>query len=237
MPERPGPPAPPDAQLSLLGQCQRLLENTYGAAAGVNLEDFVVGPDRCRELAARAPAGGHDFGEGARFFYYLSGGDLRMAIFYSDELIQRLERHDPRRGLTEVNVLEFVVFLEELSHALHTSLVFRENRRRLLRRSFPAELEVQAKVDVFLALAFFLQRLEGGATLSRPAREWILRNLFDRWTASYESPDLARRYALAAHLGRRAVAHLDALPRERRLDEVRRLRALSLREKARLLGA
>ena len=131
MPERPGPPAPPDAQLSLLGQCQRLLENTYGAAAGVNLEDFVVGPDRCRELAARAPAGRHDFGEGARFFYYLAGGDLRMAIFYSDELIQRLERHDPRRGLTEVNVLEFVVFLEELSHALHTSLVFRENRRLL----------------------------------------------------------------------------------------------------------
>ncbi|MFN2432413.1 MAG: hypothetical protein ABR599_06280 [Gemmatimonadota bacterium] len=225
---------------SLLGQCQRLFENTHAAAAGVNLENFVVGATRYRHLAERSsrPAGSRaadDFGEGARFFYYLSGRDLRMAIFYSDELIERLEAHDPRRELGETNVLEFVVFLEELSHALHPSLAFQEDRRRLLRRSFPAELELQAKIDVFLALVFFLERLEGGRGLSRAARAWILRNLFDRWSESYQSPVLARRYALALRLGRRAVAHLDATPSTQRLDEVRRLRALSLREKRRLL--
>ena len=127
--------------------------------------------------------------------------------------------------------------LDHLSHALHTSFAFREDRRRLLRRTFPAELEVQAKIDVFLALVFFLQRLEGGGALSPAAREWVLRNLFDRGSTSYGSQELARRYALAARLGRRAVAHHDALPRSRRLDEVRRLRALSLREKTRLLGS
>ena len=221
---------------SLLGQCQRLLENTYGARTGVNLEDFVVGASRYRDLSARAaPEHESEYGEGARFFYYLSNGDLRMAIFYGDELIERLETHDPRRGLGEANVLEFVVFLEELSHALHTSLTFRENRRRLMRRSFLVELEVQAKIDVFLALVFFLQRLEGSTRLSPAARAWIETNLFDRWATAYASPELARRYALALSLGRQAIAYLDALPGHARLDAVRRLRPLSLRGKRQLL--
>ncbi len=220
---------------TLLQQCQRLLENTYDARTGVNFEDFVVGADRCRHLSARVAGGQAEYGDGGRFFYYLSGGDLRMAIFYTDELIQCLEAHDPRRGLGEVNVLEFVVFLEELSHALHTSLTFRENRRRLMRPSFLAELEVQAKIDVFLALVFFLQRLEGSKRLSPTARRWIEANLFDRWATAYTSPDLARRYALAVSLGRQAIAFLDSLPGHARLAAVRRLRSLSLRGKRRLL--
>ncbi|HEY7529527.1 MAG TPA: hypothetical protein VIC56_02485 [Gemmatimonadota bacterium] len=222
---------------SLLGQCQRLLENTYGQPAGVELADFIIGRDRFRDLRERAGEGtAGEFWDGARFFYYVTGGDLRMAIFYSDELIRRLEDLDPRRGLGDANVLEFVVFLEELSHALHTTLTFRTDRRRILRRSFPAELELHARIDVFLALVFFLLRLEGGRRLSPAAREWVLGNVFDRWSGSYRSPELARRYRVAERLGRRAIAYLDSLPRTRRLDEVRRLRVLSLREKSRLLG-
>jgi len=232
-------PAVPEAggvaNASLLGQCQRLLENTYGARTGVNLEDFIVGAGRYRQLSARTGEHESEYGEGGRFFYYLSGGDLRMAIFYTDELIERLEQHDPRRGLGEANVLEFVVFLEELSHALHTSLTFRENRRRLMSRSFLAELEVQAKIDVFLALVFFLQRLEGAERLSPAARRWIDANLFDRWATAYASPELARRYALALGMGRQAIAYLDGLPSHARLHAVRRLRSLSLRGKRRML--
>ena len=242
MPERasrPGEAHDPDGgagAASLLGQCQRLLENTYAARAGVNLEEFVVGAGRFRQLAARVAGGDHaEYGPGARFFYSLAGGDLRMAIFYGPELIERLEAHDPRRGLGEANVLEFVVFLEELSHALHTSLMFHEDRRRLLSPEFADELEVQAKIDIFLALVFFLQRLEGRRRISPAARRWIERNLFDRWSLSYRSPALERRYGLAATLGRSAVAYLDALPAPRRLDAVRRLRSLPLGEKRRLV--
>jgi hypothetical protein len=231
-------PEPADAPASLLGQCQRLLENTYGQPAGVELADFVVGRGRFLTLRERAgEAAESECWNGARFFYYVTGGDLRMAIFYSDELISRLEAVDPRRALGDENVLEFVVFLEELSHALHTTLTFRSDRRRILRRSFPAELEVQGKIDVFLALVFFLLRLEGGRRLTPAAREWIVANVFDRWADGYRSPELARRYQLAARLGRRAIAYLDTVPRDRRLDEVRRLRVLSLRGKARLLEA
>lgn len=229
------PAASPDPA-TLLGQCQRLLENTYGTRSGVNFEDFVVGADRCRHLSARV-SGRHqsEYGDGGRFFYYLSGGDLRMAIFYTDELIARLEAHDPRRGLGEANVLQFVVFLEEISHALHTSLTFHENRRRLMQPSFLAELEVQAKIDVFLALVFFLQRLEGSERLSPATRRWIEANLFDRWATAYASPDLARRYALAVRMGRQAIAYLDSVPSPGRLAAVRRLRSLSMRGKRRLL--
>lgn len=223
---------------TLLGQCQRLLENTYDRRSGVNLEEFVVGIERCRELTARARGQrGEEYGEGGRFFYYLRGGDLRMAIFYDEQLVGRLERNDPRRALGDSNVLDFVVFLEELSHALHTSWTFQEDRRRLLRASFPSELEVQAKVDVFLALVFFLQRLEGAGPLSPVARRWIEVNLFDSWAAAYRSPALSRRYALALTMGRRAIRYLDSLPSSARLAAVRELRPLSLRSKRRLLEA
>jgi hypothetical protein len=220
---------------SLLGQCQRLLENTYDARTGVNLEDFVVGPDRCRQLSARAADGQEEYGEGGRFFYYLSGGDLRMAIFYTDELIERLETHDPRRGLDEANVLEFAVFLEELSHALHTSLAFRENRRRLTRRSFPAELEVQAKIDVFLALAFFRQRLAGAERLSPAAHRWIETHLFDRWATAYASAPGRSASALAvpprkaAARGRRHLAF--SSPSSSRRSDLTRVGPLSVRER------
>ncbi len=225
-----------EASPSLLGQCQRLLENTYGARTGVNLEDFVVGADGYRQLAVRAAANeSAEYGPGGRFFFSLTGAELRMAIFYSDALIERLEAFDPRRGLTDENVLEFVVFLEELSHALHTSLTFREDRRRLATPSFLAELEVQAKVDVFLALVFFLQRHARSGSLPRGARRWIETNLFDRWAGDYRDPALARRYALALTLGRQAVAYLDALPGPARLAALRRMRRLSLRGKRRLL--
>lgn len=221
---------------TLLGQCQLLLENTYGAWTGVSLEDFVVGADRCRQLAGRAAANeSAEYGPGGRFFFSLSGAELRMAIFYSDSLIERLETHDPRRGLTDENVLEFVVFLEELSHALHTSLTFREDRRRLRTASFLAELEIQAKVDVFLALVFFLQRLDGSGSVPPGARRWIEANLFDRWAEEYRDPRLARRYGLALTMGRQAVAYLDSLPGHARLAALRRMRRLSLRGKRRLL--
>jgi hypothetical protein len=225
-------------QPTLLRQCQRLLENTYDKRTGVNLEDFVVGVDRYRKLAARV-AGNEmaEYADAGRFFYYLSGGDLRMAIFYTDDLIHHLERYDPRRCLGDDNVLEFVIFLEELSHALHTSLTFQENRRRLMRPSFLAELEVQAKIDVFLLLVFFLQRLEGSERLAPSARRWIEASLFDRWSLAYSSPALARRYALAATLGRRAITYLDSLSSETRLEALRRLRTLSLYDKRRLLKA
>ena len=221
---------------TLLGQCQRLLENTYGRQAGVNLEDCVVGVNRYRALAAEAAGTEHEeYGDRARFFYSVRRGDLRMAIFYTDALIERLESHDPRRGLGEENVLDFVIFVEELSHALHTSLTFHEDPRRLLGSSFAADLEVQAKIDVFLALVFFVQRLGGGGPLSPAARRWIELNLFDRWAASYRSPALARRYALACTLGRQAVAYLDSVPSHRRVGELRKLRSLTLRKKRRLL--
>ena len=103
----------PDAGSSLLGQCQRLLENTYGQPAGVELADFVVGRDRFRDLRERAGEEAEaECWDGARFFYYVAGGDLRMAIFYSDELIRRLEDLDPRCALGDANVARGGIAME-----------------------------------------------------------------------------------------------------------------------------
>ena len=66
--------------MALLGELQRMLENTYARRTGVNLERCVVGPQRCAELACSA--GWHaEMSAAARFVFYIRVGDLRLALF------------------------------------------------------------------------------------------------------------------------------------------------------------
>ena len=111
--------------MALLGEVQRLFERAYGRPAGVELEACVVGPRRCAELASRS-AGHPEMSDWARFFFYVEDANLRLALFYADEMIEALEELDPRRGLSESNVLPLLVFTEEASHALHTTYAFGE---------------------------------------------------------------------------------------------------------------
>lgn len=213
--------------MPLLGELQRMFEATYGRPAGVELEACVVGRERCAELTARS-AGGAERDERcawARFFYTVQERDLRMAIFYDDDVITTLEARDPRRALTEANLLPFLVFTEECSHAVHTSLAFGEGGpARVHAAGFLHELELLGRIDAYLLLRHFVQRHARRFTAGD--RAWVRHHAVTRWDVPYESPALDDRYRSAARMAGRFVDHLETLPAPRRVPELRRLRRL-----------
>lgn len=217
--------------MALLGDLQRVLENTYDREAGVDLEACVVGPRRCAELAARAAPGPDEMSDWARFFYYVEDARvLRLALFYADEMIETLEARDPRRALSESNLVPFLVFAEECSHALHTTFAFGEaGPRRVQAPEFLAELELLARIDAYLVLCHFVHGLARGLTAAD--RAWARRQAVTRWDVPYDDPVLAVRYRGAARRAGVFVDRLDALDPAGRLAELRRFRGLPMAQK------
>ena len=221
--------------MPLLAELQRVFENTYGRETGVDLEACVVGPARCAELAARSGEDRPELSDWARFFYYTDHGDLRLALFYAPGVIDTLERRDPRRALTESNVLPFLVFAEEVSHAVHTTLAFSEQgAERVHAPAFLHELELLGRVDAYLLLRHFVVR--HARRFGGRERAWVRRHAVTRWDVPYDDPALADRYRSAARLAGRFVGHLERLDAPSRLDELRRLRALDWRGKRRRIS-
>lgn len=216
--------------MTLLAEVQRLFERTYGREAGVDLEACVVGPRRCAELAARSGPVAAEMSAWARFFYYVEDANLRLALFYADEMIDTLERRDPRKALTESNVLPLLVFAEEASHALHTTYAFTDGGpARVAGEEFLAELELLARVDAYLLLRHVVRA--HGAALGEKDLAWVRHEALDRWNVPYDDPRLAERYGGAVRLAAAFVARLEDVAPPRRLAELRAFRALSMAEK------
>jgi len=222
--------------MPLLGELQHMIERAYGRAAGVELESCVVGRGRFAELAARSAEAADERSGWARFFYYVVEKDLRVAIFYDDDVIATLEARDPRRSLTESNLLPFLVFTEEASHAFHTSLAFGEGgSRRVHAPGFLHELELLGRIDAYLTLSHFVQR--HARRFADGDRAWVRHHALARWDVPYDDPALEDRYRSAARLAARFVDHLEALPAARRPAELRRLRRLRWPAKRRTIAA
>lgn len=211
--------------MSLLGELQRVFEHTYDREAGVELEACVVGPRRCAELVARCEPGAEEMSGWARFFYYLEGPDLRLALFFADEMIAALETVDPRRAISESNVLPFLVLAEEASHALHTTFAFGEGGADRVRgEAFLAELELLARIDAYLLLRHFVAAHAGA--LSPADRRWVRHQAIERWDVAYDDPRLESRYRWAARQAGAFVDRLDGLEPGERVAELRRFRRL-----------
>ena len=216
--------------MAFLSDVQRLFERTYGREAGVDLEECVVGPRRCAELASRSEADHPEMSDWARFFYYVEDANLRLALFYADEMIETLEARDPRRGLSESNVLPLLVFTEEASHALHTTFAFGDGGpSRVAGDEFLAELELMARIDAYLLLRHLVRALARPFGASDLA--WVRHQALTRWDVPYDDPDLAARYRGAARLATAFVDRLESAPPRRRLAELRSFRALPMPQK------
>lgn len=216
--------------MALLAELQRVFENTYDREAGVDLESCVVGPRRCAELVEASGEREGELSDWARFFYYVDGADLRLALFYAEEMIEVLEENDPRRGLGEANVVPFLVFAEEASHALHTTFAFDEaGAERVRSPEFLGELELLARIDAYLLLRHFVHALGGGIT--ERDRAWVRHQAIERWDVPYEDRRLARRYRGAARRAAAFVERLEELEPTASIRELRRFRALPPEEK------
>ncbi len=206
---------------TLFTDIARLLERTY-AASGVALEDCLIGHERCGQLTRLAGAQARELSEIARTFLRHSGDNLFIGIYYSKWLIERLEHHDPRRGLTDSNIGHVIAFVEEIDHALHAALAFKRGERDITTEDFARNLELQARVDTYLVLLLFVAFFRKTQRVSRTDRRWLRFHLFQRENPdAFSDPNLRGRYLETTELAAQYTHLLDALNAARRVDEIR----------------
>jgi hypothetical protein len=140
---------------TLFSQIQKLFERTY-AQVGINLEDCLIDRTRCAQLSILAGKSARELSELARTFLRRAGDQLYVGIYYSRWLIEQLEQHDPRAGVGDRNIRSLIMFVEELNHALHAALQFKNGTREIASEDFARNLEIQAQVDTYLVLLLFI---------------------------------------------------------------------------------
>jgi len=203
---------------TLFSQIQKLFERTY-ARVGINLEDCLIDRHRCRELSILAGKTARELSEFARTFLRTADDRLYVGIYYSRWLIEQLERHDPRAGLSDHNIRSLIAFVEEINHALHAALQFKNGTREIASENFARNLELQAQVDTYLVLLLFVAFFRNTQRVSRTDRRWLRFHLFAR-----QCPEAFRDRNLRAR-------YLDTLNAVRRVEEIRRFRSLDYDDK------
>ncbi len=216
---------------TLFADVQRLFERTY-AAVGINLEECLIDHKRCGQLSRLAGASARELSELARTFLRTADDQLYVGIYYSRWLIDQLERHDPRHGLSDVNIRSLIVFVEEINHALHASLQFKSGVRQIKAEDFARNLELQAQVDTYMVLLLFVAFFRRTQKLSRTDRRWLRFHMFNRLKpGAYSDRNLRGRYLETAELAASYTAYLDTLNGMRRVEELRAFHKLGYDEK------
>ena len=222
---------------TLFSQIQRLFERTY-AQVGINLEACLIDQRRCRQLTKLAGASAAELSELARTFLRTADDQLYVGIYYSRWLIEQLEQHDPRAGLTNRNIRSLIAFVEEINHALHAALQFRDGERRIASEDFARDLELQARVDTYLVLLLFVAFFRKTQRVSRTDRRWLRFHLFEAQNpGGFRDGNLRGRYLETTELAASYTHFLDTINGVRRLEEIRQFRSLEYAAKKRRILA
>jgi len=211
---------------TLFSQIQRLFERTY-AQVGINLEDCLIDQRRCRELSILAGKSARELSQLARTFLRRTDDRLYIGIYYSRWLIEQLEAHDPRAGLSDGNIGSLIMFVEEINHALHAALQFKSGTHEISSEDFVRNLELQAQVDTYLVLLLFVAFFRRTQRISQMDRRWIRFHLFARQCPdAFQNRNLRARYLETTKLASSYTRYLDALNAVRRVEEIQRFRSL-----------
>jgi hypothetical protein len=112
--------------------------------------------------------------------------------------------------------------VEEIDHALHAALAFRRGERDLASEEFIRNLELQARVDVYMVLLLFVGFFRRTQRVSRMDRRWLRFHLFQREDPkAFQDANLRARYVETCELAAQYTRLLDALNAARRADEIR----------------
>jgi len=216
---------------TLFSEIQRLFERTY-VQVGINLEDCLIDRQRCGQLSRAAGAAARELSELARTFLRKADDRLYVGIYYSRWLIEQLEKHDPRQGVTDVNIRCLIAFVEEINHALHAAIQFQRGVREISAEDFARNLELQAQVDTYLVLLLFVAFFRKTQKVSRTDRRWLRFHLFSRHTPhAYADANLRGRYIETTELASQYTLFLDALNGARRVEEIRLFHSLDYTQK------
>ena len=117
-------------------------------------------------------------------------GELELALFLESEILDTLQRHDPRDGLSDANLARLALMAEGVSHFVCVSWNGRHNRSVSV-----LELELQGDIDTFLTCVRYADQGNAGA---------IMMQLFDhiRFASDLDAEERSR-YATAHRLAAR----------------------------------
>jgi len=217
---------------SLLRQIQSINEYAYNYCIGVNFEHYIIGRDQFQHLS-RWISDASKLSGCARVFLRIANERLFLSIYYHHSIIKNLENNDPRNGLSEQNITAFIIFIEEINHAFHAALKFKEGRtQNIISEQGIRDLELLSKIDTYLLLKYFVARFNESNQLENLDRLWIKYHLFERQDFDYENAHISQRYYEASYLGERYIRFLDALPIVERKDELTRFRQLPYADKS-----
>lgn len=216
---------------TLFSEIQKLFERTY-ASIGVNLEDCLIDSRRCRQLSALAGAQCAELSMLARTFLREADGALHVGIYYSGWLVDQLEKHDPRSGLSGENISPLIVFVEEINHALHAVLRFRAGEHPSSSEEYARNLELQGAVDTYLVLLLFMAFFRRPGTMTSADRKWLRFHMFSREVGkSFASENLRSRYLETTLLSKSYTLYLESLSAAARIQEIRVFHALDYTSK------
>lgn len=125
---------------STLARVQRGLESLYRIDSGVDVADFVVGPD-----VRDGVLGGDARRPREQLLVHEHGGELALALFIDPHALANLAANDPARRLGDHNLGDFLLVVEGVSHFIYAVLCARAERPIT-----QLELELQAEVDKYV---------------------------------------------------------------------------------------
>ena len=222
---------------TLFSQIQKLFERTY-AHVGINLEDCLIDRTRCAQLSKLAGASARELSELARTFLRHADDRLYVGIYYSRWLIEQLERHDPRAGLSDQNIRSLIMFVEEINHALHAALQFKSGAARNRLGGIRAQSRVAGAGRYLPRPLLFVAFFRKTQRVSRTDRRWLRFHLFaSQNPGAFQAENLRGRYLETTELAASYTKFLDTLNGMRRLEEIRMFRSLDYgAKKARVLA-
>jgi len=216
---------------TLFSEIQGLFERTY-ASLGVNLEECLIDRKRCRQLSLMAGAQAAELSMLARTFLRAADGQLKVGIYFSNWLIEQLEKHDPRSGLSDENIGPLIAFIEEINHALHAGLQFQRGTHPDQNEDYARNLELQARVDTYLVLLLFIAFFRKPGTITRRDRRWLQFHMFEAdQPRPFRDKTLHARYAETTLLAQKYTSYLEGLAASRRVEEIQVFHALGYSEK------
>ncbi len=127
-------------------------------------------------------------------------GDVELALFIDEAVVERLSRDDPTACLHQGNLSDYWTALEGVSHFLYLAWNAGFGRGVSL-----LELEMQAEVDKYVSAAFVLAG-QGGRRVPGTLRRWLFEHV--RYDDQLDEPD-RERYVDASYFAGKYCAQLE----------------------------
>lgn len=149
-----------------IGAVQRLVERLYQVETGCDVSDFLISDAATAEYL-EGP--GQRRGAQEKLLVHQDGDDLGVSLYLAQDVVDRLDRHNPLARLDAANLYECLLALAGVSHFVY--LVWNARRERPVSL---LELELQAEVDKYLLVQSLLLA-QGGPW----CKDRVHRGLFD----------------------------------------------------------